>query len=240
MKKTLLEIVQQILSDLDSEEINSLSDSAEANQIAKIVEQTYYQLFSNRLVPEHEQLLKITAASDNTTPTHFTLGADVRRIDCLWYSVDSNFDYKEIYFVEPLVFLKRTDNRSENYVNVSVEGTNLRIRTDKQPDFYTSFDDETIIMDSYDSTIDTTLQESKVRALGVKHPTFTISDSFTPDIDSILFPLLIAESRSMCFETLKGGTTPKVESVARKNRQLIQNDRYRIDRENKRPDYGRK
>jgi hypothetical protein len=45
MKMTLLEMVQNILSDMDSEEINSLSDSNEAEQIAKVVENTYTLLF---------------------------------------------------------------------------------------------------------------------------------------------------------------------------------------------------
>jgi len=37
MKMTLLEMVQNILSDMDSEEINSISDSNEAEQIAKVI-----------------------------------------------------------------------------------------------------------------------------------------------------------------------------------------------------------
>mgnify|MGYP000149502562 CR=1 FL=1 len=56
------------------------------------------------------------------------------------------------------------------------------------PSFYTSFDDEHIVMDSYKSSVETTLQNSKTQAYGVVYPTFTISDTFTPDLDDTLFP----------------------------------------------------
>ena len=40
IKKNLLEIVQNILSDMDSEEVNTISDTVEAMQVAQIVETT--------------------------------------------------------------------------------------------------------------------------------------------------------------------------------------------------------
>jgi hypothetical protein len=52
MKKTLLEIVQDILSDMDSEEVNSISDSNEARQVARIVQTTFYNLIATREIPE--------------------------------------------------------------------------------------------------------------------------------------------------------------------------------------------
>jgi hypothetical protein len=36
MKRTLLEMVQSILSDMDSEDVNSISDTNEAEQIASV------------------------------------------------------------------------------------------------------------------------------------------------------------------------------------------------------------
>ena len=43
-KLTVLEIVQNILSDLNSEEVNSISDTIEADQVAEIVKTTYLDL----------------------------------------------------------------------------------------------------------------------------------------------------------------------------------------------------
>jgi hypothetical protein len=57
MKRTLLEMVQSILSDMDSEDVNSISDTNEAEQIASVIEDTYYNIISARDIPEHQQLL---------------------------------------------------------------------------------------------------------------------------------------------------------------------------------------
>ena len=71
MKTTLLQIVQSILSDMDSEEVNSISDTTEALQIASVVEDTYYNIVAARDIPEHNTLIFLTSLVDSTRPTHF-------------------------------------------------------------------------------------------------------------------------------------------------------------------------
>ena len=99
--------------------------------------------------------------------------------------------------------------------------------------------DENIIMNSYDSDVETTLQESKTRAFGSTYPTFTISDSFEPDIDDTMLPYLLAEAKSTCFSLFKAGSDPKIEQQSRRLKSYIQNDMHKTKRENKRPHYGR-
>jgi len=246
IKKTLLEIVQEILNDLNSEDVNSISDSDEAQQIASFVETVFYNMIATRDIPEHNELLKLTALSDTDTPTHFSYPTNVASISTVWYDVSAVGDdpeYREICFVEPEVFLTRTDTIQTPYTLVSDinGGTTLRIQNDSQPSFYTSFDDENIIMNSHDSTIDSTLQQSKSRALGRVIPVFDkTSDSYIPDIDNVMFPYLIAEAKSLAFELVKGGATPKVEQAARRQKSYLQNDRFKTVRENTRNDYGRR
>ncbi len=55
MQMTLLELVQSIPSDLDSEDVNSISDTIEAEQIASVVRDTYYNIIAGRELPEHQQ-----------------------------------------------------------------------------------------------------------------------------------------------------------------------------------------
>ena len=240
MKKTLLQIVQSILSDMDSEDVNSLSDSVEAQQIASIVEDTFYNIVATRLIPEHQELLKLTAASDSDYPTHFHYPDRVKSITDVWYE-NKDGDYREVCWVEPLDFLNKTDGSQEDFVTVLDKngGTKLRIITDQGPTFYTSFDDFWMVFNSYDNTVDTTLQQSKVRAYGTKIPTFTISDSFIPDIDDVMFPYLLNESKSVAMSILKGGSDPKIEQAARRQKSYIQNDLYRTERPNKWSNYGR-
>ena len=245
IKKTLLEIVQGILSDIDSEPVNSLSDSNEAEQIARIVEDTFYDLITTRDIPEHQELIKLTALSDSNYPTHFSYPTNTKAVACVWYdkSDDSTFEYREIKWVEPEEFLWRTDKVQSDYTSVSDHDgtTRLRIVNNKHPEFYTSFDDQYIVMNSHKSSVDSTLQESKVRALGVKLPTFvSTDDDHVPDLDGVYFPLLISESRARAMDWFKGGVTQKAEQAARRVRAKTPVNKYNTDRPNQRVDYGRK
>lgn len=241
MKKNLISIVQDILSDMDSEGVNSISDSVEAEQIVVIVESVYYNIISTRDIPEHKELIKVESLSDNEQPTHFTYGENVKRIENLWYQDEEGF-YREVCWCDPIEFINMTDRVTEDYVasRDSVAGTTLRIRNDRQPTYYTSFDDNHIVMDSFDSTVDDTLQNYKVRAYGHVTPVFTREDSYVPDLDATMFPYLIAEAKSTAMSLLKGGTDMKVEQAARRQKSYIQNDQDKTRRERKISHYGRR
>lgn len=240
---TLLEMTQKILNDMDGEEINSIGDTDESTQIANIIEDTFYNIVSNRLIPEHQQLIQLTSLSQSARPTHFKYPTNATAITHVWYdtSSDGSLEYTTVDWVEPELFFKRTDGRSADYDSVLDvnAGTTLRIQNNKPPTFYTSFDDEHIVMDSYDSSVSSTLQASKSRAMGTVTPTFSIADGFTPDIDANYFPLLLAESKSVCMSLLKGGSDPKVEQAARRQRSRIQNDLYNTVKKRSISKYGR-
>lgn len=242
-KYTLLEMVQKILSDMDAEPVNAIGDTTESDQIASIIEDTFYAMFTNRLIPEHQSLIKLTSLSSVSYPTHFRYPDNVNNITKVWYdtSDDASFDYSVVEWMDPMSFLEMIDGVQSSYdaIGDREAGTTLRIRNDKQPDYYTSFDDTYIVMDSYKSSVDTTLTTAKSRAYGTTIPTFTISDSFTPDIDENLFPYLLAESKSTSFSLLAGGADQKIEQQARRQKSFLQNDKYRSTRPNKWSHYGR-
>ena len=62
MKMTLLEMVQNILSSVESDEVDSIFDTAEALQVAEVIKETYYQLVSNQVIPEHKTIAQLTSA----------------------------------------------------------------------------------------------------------------------------------------------------------------------------------
>ena len=246
MRKTLLQIIQDILSDTDGEPINTISGSLEGEQAATIIEHTFYDMIANRVIPEHQELIELTAASDSDYPTHFRYPDNVKDICRVWYdktkALVGTGEYAEVKWIDPIDFLSRIDNFSGTYqtVNDKNAGTKLRIQTDKFPEYYTSFDDEWIVMDSINSSYDDTLQASKVRAFGVKYPIFDrFDDNHYPDLDDHLFPYLVSESRARFMDWYKGGVTQKAEQAARRNKTHAQNDKYRTERSNKRNDYGR-
>lgn len=243
MKMTLLAMVQSILSDMDSEDVNTISDTLEATQVASVVRDTYYQMIAARMIPEHQELLKLTALSDSAKPTHFRYPDSVKKIDCLWYNVstDGGIEWRELKFIEPAQFLGRYLEGSDTTTVYDANGgTTYFVGNDQMPNYFTTFDDYHVVLDSHDSSVEATVQQSKVRALGVVYPTFELSDTYTPDIDAVLFPYLLAEAKSACFSMFKSGSDPKVEQAARRLKSYVQNDKHRNKRENVRPQYGRR
>ncbi len=250
MKRTLIDMTQDILSDGDSDEVNSINDTVEAMQVARIIRTTYEEIISSRQWPHLSQLTSLTPASDTDTPTHFTMGDDVQYIEWIKYNnrlsatdVEAWIDVK---YLQPKAFLDLVHARVSTNTNTQVvdDGTagNLLITLDKQPEFWTTFDDETIIMDSIDNTIvgQATLTAERVQASAYVEPAFSLVDTFIPDLPSKSFSYLLAESKSVAFATLFQEVNSKEEQKSRRQRVYTARNSRSQNKDIRTPDYGRK
>ena len=239
MKSTLLQVVQSILSDMDSEDVNAIADTVEAQQVASVVEDTYFNIIAARSIPEHNKLIPLVSLANTAKPTHFTYPARTKQLMRVDYNIvtASVPDYREIVYVEPLVFIDRMDETAKKVTTVD-QSVELFVANDKDPSYYTSFNDNHIIMDAYDVSVEANLASNKTRAFCAIYPTFSQTDSFAIDLDQTLMPLLLAESKSACMSLFKGGSDPKVEQAARRLKSYVQNDQYKT-RLASRNQYGR-
>lgn len=88
-EQTLLEMTQDVLSSLDSDEVNSISDTTESLQVATIIKNKYYDILTRGDLPAQEVLLQLTASGDATLPTLMYIPDGVTKIDWIKY-FDSN------------------------------------------------------------------------------------------------------------------------------------------------------
>ena len=246
IKKTLLEIVQDIMNDIDSDSVNSISDTVESSQIAQVCQSVYFDIISTLDLPEHKELMTLTGLSDGSKPNFMDASAltNIQEVRYNVSEVSGQVDYKLIPYYAPDEFVAKIlerDSSSSNIILVSdpTSGIQLPIVNDAMPSYYTLFDDRYVCFDSYKATVDSTLQTSKTMTFGTKYPSFTVADGAIPDIDDTIFPYYIAECKSRCFSMFKGGPDPKVEQFARKQRYFLRNDRWKVKQVNIRNDYGR-
>lgn len=68
MKRNLLDLTQNILSALNSDEVNSISDTTESRQVAEIIRTTYYNLLVRAELASHRKLFQLTSSGDPTSP----------------------------------------------------------------------------------------------------------------------------------------------------------------------------
>jgi hypothetical protein len=254
MKYTLLDLTQTVLSSMDSDEVNSITDTVEAAQVANIIKTVYLDIISRANLPEHFSLFSLDASGDSSKPTLMTLPSTVS--DLLWLkyncetTTNTNQFFKALEYLSLPDFLNRMHGLNEDDTNViafshTIDSSVVQFmyRNDIAPSCFTSFDDNTLIFDSYDATVDTTLQSSKTLAYGKLVIPFTLSDSFTPDLDASQFSLLLNEAKSLAWAELKQTQHTKAEGTARRQWVALQGSKDRVDHRSFRdrtPNYGRK
>lgn len=209
---TLLKMVQKILSDMDSDNVNSISDTEESLQIAEIVENSYEYLTESYGLASENKLLQILGLGDTTKPTHMQFPEAVREICWIKYNKETTVGdakFEEITYMDPTEFHKRSMMLVETDTNVisvtDSSGLELFVLNDRHPTHWTTFDEEYIVFNAYDVTVDSTLQQSKVQCLGSVEKTFSLTDGFIPDIPSKDFPLLLEEAKAEAFALFKEG-----------------------------------
>lgn len=91
--------------------------------------------------------------------------------------------------------------------------------------------------------MDSTLQSSKFIVWAIQEPTFTMSDTFTPDLDVDMFPWLLNEAKSVAHVEINQRANAKAEQVSLRQKIRWQSDRHNVASSQSnfygRVDYGR-
>jgi hypothetical protein len=246
-KMTLLEMTQDIMSDMDSDEINSINDSVEALQVAQIIKSTYYNIIDGRDYDFLYELFQLDSSGTTSRPSHMKLPENIIDLKYIKYntrkSTDTKDKYLKIKYLNPEDFMERVDRRDSSKSTVTVvtdtTGISINVINDKAPEYFTSFDDEYLVFDSYDSSVDTTLQNNKTQCHGKRSVTFTLLDTFTPDLPVQMFTYLLAEAKSTAFMTLKQMANAKAEQVSVSQKRRMSQDAWRLKSGIEYPNYGR-
>lgn len=233
---TLLEMTQDILSALDGDEVNSIGDTVEALQVATTIKQCYYDICATLSLPSKMALVQLDALNDTGRPNYLKLPSTVRNVEWLRYN------NKSLFYLTPEEFVALTE--PVEYIEVEdFSGTVFKIGVNQDPIYWTTFDNEHVCFDSFNLDEDTTLQKSKSVCWGQTDHVFEMNDTFIPDLDTVHFPLLMAEATATCFVNQKQITNNKAEQQARRQLVRSSNDKWRLGQRkpyNRTPDYGRR
>jgi hypothetical protein len=244
-KMTLLDMTQNILSALDSDNVNSITDTEESEQVAEIVKETYYALIDELHLPASGTTFKLEATS-SSTPMKMKIPDLIEKIEWVRYNHETtdapDAEYKKINYLDPDDFIEHCNQRAESSDNITLysDGVDFLIKTDAHPQYYTSFDDVYLYFDSYNSAEETNLQESRSQCYGLINSSWTHTDLAIPSLPVNLFSLLLAEAKSQSFINLKQMPNQKEEQKARRQRIALRKSKWKTDGGIKTPNYGRK
>ena len=203
MKMTLLDLVQATLNKMSSDEVNSIGDTVESMQVAEEIKATYYAMLGNIEQPFQYNLVPLEASIDINRPTHMKVPEGVDNFKWIKYNKGTALQpaYGEICYLTPEEFLNRNSNWNDTANRITVQdysGSYLVIGSNRHPLHFTLFDDQHVVFDSYDSSVDDTLQSSKVQAFAQRISPWIMEDSFIPDLPAKYFPQLLAEAAEAC------------------------------------------
>lgn len=244
MRKTHLEIVQNILSALDSDEVNSISDTTESTQVSLLVQQVYYDLATDLDLPEREgvfQLSQEDGASDPDQPILMQVPSTCVRISWLKYNnadpdEDDNADYLPVEYVpfKDFVEMQRglangsnTNVAEMTFENSAEEEFKIMYRTDKMPQWYSALGN-IIIFDSLDTDIEDTLETGNTLCGGIVYPTYDLADDFEPDLSPTEFSYFINKAKTRAFAEIKQAQNQESASEARRQKIVVQKRKHRI------------
>lgn len=217
-------MVQGILTSIGSDNVNSINDTIEAFDVAVEIKETYDYMIATRDWAHLHKITQLDGLSNVDQPTHMLIPDGFKEVEHISYNIrkaDATRDsFTKINYLPTTRFLEQTNSRDSSKDNVDtvidIDGAPLFILNDVAPQWWTSFDDEHIIFDSYDSAIDTTLNKSKTQVKAIAEPTtFLLEDSFIPDLPSKAFPALFNEAKSTVALDIDGEINVKAEQRAK-------------------------
>lgn len=232
-KLTNLELVQNILSSMDSDNVNSISDTEEAQQVQTVLKEVYNNIISRRRWEFLKKTRQLENVSDVTRPNKMKIPDNVTRVECFQWQTRDVVDvdhkpWKELRYLAPCDFIRHVQSRDVEQLKIQdrvLEVVNddlvsIPMITDQEPQYWTSFDDVHIYMDNFihDNPLTTAIAE-RTSVDVTQQQLWRDGDTEIQFLPPEMFPLLLAEAKSTCWLNFKGASNAKAEQVA--SRQYI-------------------
>lgn len=205
MSRTLLYTVQRVLEKLNLDPVNSIADTEDSLLVSREAETTFYDLMTRAEWKDKLDLVKIESVSDLNNPTCLKISDNIDYINSFKYNVttaeDDHTIIRDIIWQEPEEFLNCSYNKNTSLTEVdevSYKGITYFIYNNKMPEYYTSFDNEYLVLDSYDSSVEDTLIGTKSICYGKINPSWLEEDTFVIPIQNDLYPLYLSMLASAC------------------------------------------
>ena len=185
-----LDYVQRALGLVDADNVSEFAESVEASQVFDLLRNVYDELLDGFPWPHLKEFQRLQVTSDK-----HIMKLPLDTVGFKWIRYNKN----NVTFIEPLEMQALLDARDTLLDVVDDNGA----ITDRDPQFWSTIDDDNIIFDSYDIS----LQSSLSQIDGVRKPVDLVDEFSIPDIpermEHLLRNMLFAEA----FRVLKADET---------------------------------
>ena len=216
-KYTLLDIINSYMDATDGFRVSTIDDVVESQQLADIAETIFYEVtndvFNN---PQSTAIIELEALADSTKPNYLKIPSGVQNIheSKIRYNVtngeagNSTLHWRTMQYMHPQDFLDYVGTRSTLETNSQIvtdfSGIDFVIYNKRAPRVCTSFDQEYLVFDAFDSDVDSTLQQSKSAAVVTKQRTWTGVGTDEIDLPEWFHPTYMSLVKARASEYLRG------------------------------------
>jgi len=229
MKVTLLKIVQDILSAMDSDEVNSIGDTVESRQVATVVETVYNNIVARTEFPEQHELVELKASGDPAKPNLMYVPNSLDNVEWVKYnSLTTDKGFSDLKFLPTTEFLERMyslgrtyrdDPEVQSYSYMKDDNSiEIYYKNNVDPSYFTFIHGVGVLFDAVDTTVADTLMKTRALAYGRRSFSFDLSDDFVPPLDSLHFNILYQEAKALAFAELKQTSHAIAERNAKDSR----------------------
>ena len=245
-KLTMLEFVQLIGEAIESDEIDTLDETIEATQIMNILKQTYEEVLDRRdweFIKDRVVQLDVMPVGD-TKINHLLIPPNVTNIQCLRY-LSAQGKFFDLTYLQPCDFIAKVHARDKTDPNITTvnndDGVPLFIINDKAPTYYTSFDEESLAFDAFETTRGVGNQIADTVIVGnIKPiPAFTDPTAVLP-IPERMNSLILNEAIATANYRLRQTADPRSERLARRQNIKMRELEPRTQRDTDEVHHGRR
>lgn len=187
---TLLDIVQKTLSAINSTNVNSITDTVEAEQVVLLA-----QTVHDRLLGEEPRQFLYVFGQLEITPiaNEMKIPNNIVQLDWLKY------DNRDVEYISIEEMVDKLDRRK---VNAEANTDSNGAYTDRAPKYWSTLDGETIIFDGYDDG----LVSAKTFCKMLRRPTTLTENASVPDLPERFHYVVLDGVLAEAFDTLKEDT----------------------------------
>jgi len=254
MKTNLRDLVKQTLSRMNSDSVVNIDDTEESRQIALICRHVYEELEVIRKWGHKTELVEIEENAGERLS--LIIPDDVARVFKVQYKItdaSGGTCNRDLTYIRPDEWLDKVqcndstdDNMQSLFITQSENPGAYFVQfyapNNKDPEYWTSIDDEYLVFDSYNVDVDTGgIDPDKTIVLGQKLWSFDeTDDTQVIEIPSSDWPLYRNMVLSRAYLEIKQTNHPGADAVVRRMMIRAQNsENHRTDRGQRGVNYGR-
>lgn len=226
MKRTLLQMIKEVAVAINSDEVTSLADdSLEIQDIRRLTLNALEDMMARNdweFLRDHPLQLEA-----GTNVVQLTIPATVRKLQTVKYRrLDGGVQkgFTTLRYMYPHEYLKRLQDVNPTEANVDTvtlaSGVEVYVRNDRAPRYWTSFDEQTVMFDSYDAAQNASgIDADDSAILATVHFDFDGSDEETWEapLPPNVFTLWLQEAIAECSVKLRQVEDPREERKARRS-----------------------